>query len=76
MKVKSESEAVQSCPTFSDAMDCKPTRLLRPWDFPGKSTGGGAIAFLLPTNLTSAVIMCTTFINSGINCVFLGKVSA
>ena len=35
----------------------------------------GAIAFLLPTNLTSAVIMCT-FINSGINCVFLGKVSA
>ena len=23
----------------------QPTRLLRPWDFPGKSTGGGAIAF-------------------------------
>ena len=24
----------------------QPTRLLRPWDFPGKSTGVGAIAFL------------------------------
>ena len=23
----------------------QPTRLLRPWDFPGKSTGVGAIAF-------------------------------
>ena len=22
-------------------MDCKPTRLLRPWDFPGKNTGMG-----------------------------------
>jgi len=31
---KSESEA-----------QSQPTRLLRPWDFPGKSTGVGAIAF-------------------------------
>ena len=35
MKVKSESEVSQSCPTLSDHMDC-PTRLLCPWDFPGK----------------------------------------
>ena len=42
MKVKSESEVVQSYPTLSDPMDCmQPTRLLRPWDFPGKSTGVG-----------------------------------
>ena len=30
-------EVAQSCPTLCDPM--KPTRLLRPWDFPGKSTG-------------------------------------
>ena len=48
MKVNSESEVAQSCPTFSDPkMDCilgnglQPTRLLCPWDFPGKSTGVG-----------------------------------
>ena len=35
MKVKSESEVVQSRPTLES------TRLLHPWDFPGKSTGVG-----------------------------------
>ena len=41
MKVKSESEVAQSCPTLRDPMDCSLTRLLHPWDFPGKSTGVG-----------------------------------
>ena len=41
MKVKSESEVSQSCPTLSDLME-EPTRLLRSWDFPGKSTGVGS----------------------------------
>ena len=40
MKVKSKSEAAQSCPTRSDPGNCS-TRLLHPWDFPGKSTGVG-----------------------------------
>ena len=31
-----KSEVAQSCPTFCDSMY---TRLLRPWDFLGKSTG-------------------------------------
>src|SRR5574341_742566 len=35
MKVKSESEVAQLCPTLCDPMD---TRLLRPWDFLGEST--------------------------------------
>ena len=35
---KSESEVVQSCPTLCDPMD---TRLLRLWDFLGKSTRVG-----------------------------------
>ena len=32
---------------FSRPHGLQPTRLLCPWDFPGKSTGGGAIAFFL-----------------------------
>ena len=39
MKVKSESQVAQSCPTLHDPM--KPTRLLGPWDLPGKSSGMG-----------------------------------
>ena len=45
MKVKTESEVAQSCPTLSDPMDW-PTRLLRPWDLPGKSTGVGCHCLL------------------------------
>ena len=41
MEVKSESEAAQSCPTLSRPHGLQPTRLLCPWDFPGKSTGVG-----------------------------------
>ena len=41
MKLKSESEVAQSCPTLSDPMDCSLPRLLCPWDFSGKSTGVG-----------------------------------
>ena len=36
--LRSESEVVQSCPTLCDPTA---TRLLRPWDFPGKSTAVG-----------------------------------
>ena len=35
---ESESEAAQSCPTLQPH-GLQPTRLLHPWDFPGKSTG-------------------------------------
>ena len=35
------AKSLQSCPTLCDPMDCRPTRLLHPWDFPGKSTGAG-----------------------------------
>ena len=46
MKVKSESEVAQSCPTLSNPMDYSLTRLLCPWDFPGKSTGVGCHCLL------------------------------
>ena len=39
MKVKSESEVAQSCPTVRDPMDCSLPGC--PWDFPGKRTGVG-----------------------------------
>ena len=45
VKVKSESEVVQSCPTRrSHGLQC--TRLLSPWDSPGKSTGVGCHCLL------------------------------
>ena len=46
MKVKSESEVAQSCPTLSDPIDHSLPRLLHPWDFPGKSTGVGCHCLL------------------------------
>ena len=45
MKVKSESEFAQSCPTYRPH-GLQPTRLLRPWAFPGKSTGVGCHCLL------------------------------
>ena len=36
-----ESEAAQSCQTLQRPHGLQPTRLLHPWDFPGKSTGVG-----------------------------------
>ena len=35
------SEVSQLCPTLCDPIDCSPTRLLCPWDFPSKNTGVG-----------------------------------
>ena len=46
MKVKGESEVIQSCPTLSDPMDCSPPGPSRPWDFPGKRTGVGCHCLL------------------------------
>ena len=39
------AKSLQLCPTPSDPMDCSLTRLLRLWEFPGKSTGVGCISF-------------------------------
>ena len=35
--------AAQLCLTFCDPMDCKPARLLCPWDSPGKNTVLGSM---------------------------------
>ena len=46
-KVESKREVVQLCLTLCDPMD---TRLLRPWDFLGKSTGVGCLFLLQGTS--------------------------
>ena len=46
MKVKSEREVAQSCPT-QRPHGLQPTSLLHPWDFPGKNTGVGCHCLLL-----------------------------
>ena len=43
------AKLLQSCPTLCDPI-WQPTRLLCPWDSPGKSTGVSC-HFLLPTSL-------------------------
>ena len=45
MKVKSESEVAQSCPTLSDPMDCSPPGSTIHGIFQAKVLEWGAIAF-------------------------------
>ena len=45
MKVKSESEVTQSCPTFSDPMDCRPPGSSVHGIFKARVLEWGAIAF-------------------------------
>ena len=36
----------QLCPTLCNPMDCRPTRLLCPWDSPSQNTGVGSCSLL------------------------------
>ena len=45
MKVRSESEVAQSCPTLSDPMDCSPPGSSVPGIFQARVLEWGAIAF-------------------------------
>ena len=40
------AKSLQLCPTLCHPMNCSPTRLLCPWDSPGKNTGMGCCALL------------------------------
>ena len=50
---ESESEVTQSCPT-QWPHGLQPTRLLCPWDFPGKSTGVGSHCLLCFIHLATS----------------------
>ena len=59
---------LQSCPTHSDAMDCKPTRLLCPWDSPGRNTGVGCHTLLqgiFPTQGSNPHLLCLLLWQAG-----------
>ena len=44
------SSVTQACLTLCNSMKCNPTRLLCPWDFPGKNTGVGCHFLLQEEN--------------------------
>ena len=52
MKVKSESEVAQSCPTLSDPMDCSPPGSSVLGIFQARVLEWGAIAFSKPSRLS------------------------
>ena len=55
-------KSLQSCPTVCDPMTlCDPTRLLCPWDSPGKNTGVDCRALVLgtfPTQASNLRLLC------------------
>ena len=59
MKVKSESEVAQSCPTLSDPMDCSLPGSSFPGVFQARVLEWGAIAF---SNACYRVTVINTFI--------------
>ena len=62
MKVKSESEVAQSCPTLSDPMDCSLPGSSIHWIFQARVLEWGAIAFSGSTFYTTS-IQCTLFLS-------------
>ena len=58
MKVKSEREVAQSCPTLSDPMECSLPGSFRPWDFPRKSTGVGCHCLLRISSMACSQRFC------------------
>ena len=47
--------------TLCDPMDCSPTRILCPWDFPGKNTGVGChflLQGIFPTEVSNLWLLC------------------
>ena len=64
MKVKSESEVAQSCPTLSDPMDCSPTGSSVHGIFQARVLEWGAIAF---SGIRILSILISGFVPEGIS---------
>ena len=56
MKVKSESEVAQSCPTFSDPMDCSPPGSSAHGVFQARVLEWGAIIDVLKNPLKATIL--------------------
>ena len=73
-KVKSESEVAQSCLSSLRPHGLQPTRLLRPRDFPGKSTGVGCHCLLRFWTILQNEMRLKTWISTGLQFKFSGEV--
>ena len=58
MKVKSESEVTQSCPTLSDPMDCSPPGSSIHGIFQARVLEWGAIAFSRKSSSFASKLIC------------------
>ena len=63
MKVKSESEVAQSCPTLSDPMDCSPPGSSIHGIFQARVLEWGAIAFSLGKFIPKYFILFVAMVN-------------
>ena len=63
MKVKSESEVAQLCPTLRNPMDCSPLGSSIHGIFPGKSTGVGCYCLLLCVSKFSGPFLTFSLLN-------------
>ena len=55
------AKLLHSCPTLCEPTDCVPTKLLCPWDSPGKKTGVDCHALLqgiFPTQGSNPFLLC------------------
>ena len=68
MKVKSESEVTQSCPTLSDPMDCGPPGSSVHGISPARVLEWGAIAFSIASQLSGVNILSSSRLTIGSDC--------
>ena len=64
MKVKSESEAAQSCPTLCNPMDCSPPGSSTYGIFQARALEWGAIAFSMANSFNVGLIECRSILLS------------
>ena len=59
------AKSLQSCLTLSDPIKWQPTRLLSPWEFPGKNTGVGCHCLLCADIIRNSKKLKAFSLNSG-----------
>ena len=69
------AKSLQSCPTLCDPVDSQPTRLLCPWDSPGKNAGVGCHFLLqcMKVNSESEVAQLCLTLHGPVDCSLPGS---
>ena len=75
MKVKSESEVTQSCPTLSDPMDCSPPGSSAHGIFQARVVHNSSYLMTLPRKIFN-LLTISSYLYSGFPCGSAGKESA